>query len=114
MVEWHWARPRGMVGGTEGDKVQVKCENLVTGYLMSNVYVCECVCVWMDGWMDGKAWSCRNRGRSVWRGRGAKGGGREGSISLLCTLDPITFCRSHKARMMLDVAAGRCRRTRNS
>lgn len=52
MVEWHWARPRGMVGGTEGDKVQVKCENLVTGYLMSNVYVCECVCVcgWMDGW----------------------------------------------------------------
>lgn len=56
-VEWHWARPRGMVGDTEGDKVQSECKNLVTGYLMSNVYVCACVCAracvsgWMAGWM---------------------------------------------------------------
>lgn len=67
------------------------------------MYMCESM---------GGAWSCRNRARSVWRGRGG-GKGREGSISLLCTLDPITFRRRHKAQMMLDVAAESRRCTGN-
>lgn len=55
---------------------------------MSNVG--ECACGWMsDGWM-GRLDHAGTEDGVVWRGGRGKGR-REGSISLLCTLDPITF-----------------------
>lgn len=111
MVEWHWARPGGMVGGTEGDKVQLKCKNLVTGHLMSTVmWVSVRVC--MDGWMsDGWMGRLDHAGTEdgvVWRGgKGGRGGGKAAYRCCAPSI-PSHFCRSHsKAQMMLGVAAER-------
>lgn len=59
------------------------------------MYVCVCMCAGVVDWMD---WSCRNRGR-----RGVeREGGASGKDYRCCarTMDPITSCRSHKAKMV--------------